>query len=88
MVLNQVNLTFLAFRGELIGSVIHTDKGNFRVLELLDYDSMTHSFTLDVEDVDKGGTSKREFSDKYRYDVEQNSKREYPNDKRLKPKKR
>lgn len=89
MELSQRNLTFLALRGELIGTVIYTDEGEFKVLELLDYDSMTHTFLLNVQDVNNiKEITNRDFSDKQRYTVEQNEKREYPNDKRLKPNKK
>lgn len=86
MELSQRNLTFLAFRGELIGTVIITENNKNKILELIDYDSMTHTFTLSIQDVDTLENSIREFSDKQRYDVELNDKRDYPNDKRLKPK--
>lgn len=85
MELSQRNLTFLAFREELIGTVIHTEDGKFKVLEMLDYDSMTHSFLLSVNNESANETSNREFSDKCRYNVELATKRQYPNDKRLKP---
>lgn len=87
MELSQRNLTFLSLRGELIGTTVYTDAGHFKVLELLDYDSMTHTFLLSVQNMDTLIVSNRDFSDKQRYTVEQNEKREYPNDKRLKPSK-
>ena len=76
---------FLALRGELINTIVITNDGEYRINELIDYDSLTNNFTLRVQNTTTLVESIREFSDKYRYDVIQSSRREYPNDKRLKP---
>lgn len=88
MGMNQRSLSFLAFKNELENSVIHTSDGVFRVVDFLNYDSMTHSFLLRVENVDTHEISVRECSDKHQYDVEEVQDKERPNKKRLKPKER
>lgn len=83
---SQRNLMFLAHNNELIGTIIKTNAGDFTILDYLDYDSMTHTFTFEVQNVnDIDDIRISEFSDKTRYDVMLSKGRRYPNNKRLNP---
>lgn len=88
MALNQRNLLSLALRNEIVGVEIQTDKGQFIVLSFEEYDSMTHTFTLEVQESSSGDVSIREFSDKFKYEIIETNDKRTPNDRRLKPKKR
>lgn len=83
---SQRNLMFLALHNDLIGTTIETDEGDFAILDFIDYDSMTHLFTLEVKNVDTDVVSVRELSDKLKYNILNYPRQSYPNDKRLNPK--
>ena len=86
---SQRNLMFLAHNNELIGTTVVTDEGNFEILDYLDYDSMTHTFTFEMRNVnDIADTRITQLSDKAKYDVILTNGRKYPNNKRLNPKKK
>lgn len=82
---NHRNLMYLALHNDLIGAIIKTDTGNFKVLDFLDYDSMTHIFTLEVQNVENDEVTIRELSDKLKYSILEYPAKRYPNDKRLNP---
>ncbi len=88
MELSQRNLMFLAHNQELVGTTIVTEHGEFKVLDYLDYDSMTHTFSFEVQNTDTLEVTCREFSDKSRYDVYLSKRRKYANSTRLTPKRR
>jgi hypothetical protein len=77
---------FLALHNDLIGAEIETSSGDFIVLDLIDYDSMTHLFTLEVKHKSTEEVTIREFSDKLKYPILTYANRPYTNDKRLNPK--
>ena len=66
---SQRNLMYLALHNDLIGVTIRTDEGDFTILDMIDYDSMTHLFTLEVKDDISDEVSIREVSDKLKYDI-------------------
>jgi hypothetical protein len=76
---------FLALHNDLIGATIETDEGDFIILDFIDYDSMTHLFTLEVKNTANNEVSRGELSDKLKYPVKGYAKKSYPNDKRLNP---
>ena len=59
------NLLDLALRQELIGAIIHLEDGVKTVEEMIEYDSMTHTFTLKFTNGDI-----QELSDKLRFPIE------------------
>jgi hypothetical protein len=79
---------YLALHNDLIGAEIETDNGDVKVLDFLDYDSMTHLFALEVQDLNTLEIKVREFSDKLKYNILNYSRKQYLNDKRLNPKRR
>ena len=81
----QTNIISLVLCNELIGVSFTTTEGTFKVLQLIEYDSMTHQFILEVQDTNTLDVSVREFSDKLRYECEL-PKKASPNNKRLNPK--
>ena len=77
----------LALEQKLIGTIIDADEGQFKILDFIDYDSMTRQFTLQIQNLTTLVVSVREMSDKLKYDV-QYPKRAKPNATRLNPKRR
>lgn len=84
---SQRNLLSLALEQKLIGTIIDADEGQFKILDFIDYDSMTRQFTLQVQNLTTLEVSVREMSDKLKYTVEY-PKRSKPNASRLNPKRK
>ena len=75
------NLMDLALRQSLIGAQIVTSEGTKTISEFIDYDSMTHSFTIEFTNGDI-----QEISDKLKFEIvidANNKAKKNPNKKRV-----